>query len=256
MRTYTLLKVIVGSQAHGLAGPDSDTDYRSVYVQPTEEILSLGHKYKGSQWLEGETEDNTAWELGHFLTLATQCNPTILEVFLSPLAETGVDTNLDAQSKLAYHFGLELRSLFPYIWSPQQAFDAFTGYGKNQQKKFLDKKDSRPHKYAVAHIRTLLNLIDLLQRGTFAVNMTNDPMFETLKRIKNKDYTVGEVVDLTEQLTLQAEIALEVAKNRTLNGGSTAYKTLNGASIAAFSKEERHAIANRFLLKVRREFYS
>lgn len=227
MKTYTILKVIVGSQAHGLAGPDSDTDYRSVYVQPTEEILSLGHKYKGSQWLEGETEDNTAWEIGHFLQLATQCNPTILEVFLAPVSAGD-------------HFGIELRSLFPYMWTPQQAFDAFTGYGKNQQKKFLDKKDSRPHKYAVAHIRTLCNLIDLLQKGTFSVDMTKDPMFETLKRIRSKDYTVGGVVNITEALTSQAETALEVAKSVA----------------ASFSKEERYTVANNFLLNVRREFYT
>lgn len=36
-----ILKVIVGSQAHGLATPASDFDYRGVFVVPTKEILCV-----------------------------------------------------------------------------------------------------------------------------------------------------------------------------------------------------------------------
>jgi len=43
-----ILKVLVGSRAHGLANKDSDYDYRAVYVLPTSKILSLGYKYKGN----------------------------------------------------------------------------------------------------------------------------------------------------------------------------------------------------------------
>ncbi len=221
MKTYTLLKVLVGSQAHGLATPESDADFRSVYALPTQNILSLNFKYKGSTWLEGDIEDNTAWEIGHFLSLAMQCNPTILEVFLAPKVEASAI------------YGNELRSLFPVLWTPQKAYDAFTGYGKNQQKKFLDKKDKRPNKYAAAHIRTLVNLNQLLSEGTFSVNLEKLPIFEMLKRIKAGFYEVGEVVDLTEELTDMATIELERCKHTPL------------------SEEERYTHANAFLLKVR-----
>lgn len=220
-----LLKVIVGSQAHGLAGPDSDTDYRSVYALPTKDILSLGFKYKGSTWIEGETEDNTAWEIGHFLSLAFQCNPTILEVFLSPMEESN-------------EFGLELRNLFPYVWTPKKAYDAFTVYGKNQQKKFLDKKDNRPHKYAAAHIRTLINLIELLRSGTFTVRVGDDPSTgDLLRRIKRGDYKMGEIIDITESLT------------------NTATDFLEHCAYIPLKEEDRYYFINRFLLKVREAYW-
>mgnify|MGYP001501964861 CR=1 FL=1 len=41
---YFILKVLVGSRAHGLSTETSDYDYRGVFVQPTETILSLGGK--------------------------------------------------------------------------------------------------------------------------------------------------------------------------------------------------------------------
>ena len=121
-----ILKVLVGSQAHGLADKNSDYDYRAVYVLPTSKILSLNYKFKGNDWIEGK-EDNTAYEIGHFLKLATKCNPTILEVFKAPVMKSNED-------------GDKLKKLFPYVWNPQDTYNAFMGYGFNQRKKFLDKK--------------------------------------------------------------------------------------------------------------------
>ena len=88
-----ILKALVGSRAHGLAGPDSDADYRGVFVTPTSDLLRIGQRQSDTRWVEGEKAadigtakvDDTAWELGHFLSLATHCNPTILEVFAAPV---------------------------------------------------------------------------------------------------------------------------------------------------------------------------
>ena len=45
MRTE-ILRVLVGSRAHGLAQPDSDYDYRSVIRYETRDLLALGPKPK------------------------------------------------------------------------------------------------------------------------------------------------------------------------------------------------------------------
>ena len=37
-----ILKVVVGSHAHGLAGPESDKDFRSVFILPTAELFRVG----------------------------------------------------------------------------------------------------------------------------------------------------------------------------------------------------------------------
>jgi predicted nucleotidyltransferase len=35
MQLHTIYAVVVGSRAYGLAGPDSDTDRRGVFLAPT-----------------------------------------------------------------------------------------------------------------------------------------------------------------------------------------------------------------------------
>ena len=181
-----ILKVLVGSRAHGLNDKDSDFDYRAVYVDPTSEILKIGHNYKGSSWCEGK-EDNTAYEIGHFLHLAMKCNPTILEMFKAPVVSSN-------------EHGQELREIFQYVWNPQDAFNAFVGYGLNQRKKFLDKKDDRQNKFACAYIRTLVNLLSLLMDGDFKLEV-GKLIKPYLLKYRNGEYRVGEVIDKAEEIT-------------------------------------------------------
>lgn len=161
-----ILKVLVGSHAHGLATPESDYDYRGVYVVPTSKILSLtAGKIKGSHWVEGEDQDATSYEIGHFLNLALRCNPTILEVFRGTPCLTGSTTeSLDP-------LGHSLQMLFPYVWNPKDVANAFTGYSLNQRKKLLDDHMGRRWKYATAYIRVLLQAVELLTTGTFNLHV-------------------------------------------------------------------------------------
>ena len=117
----------MGSRAHHLDNEQSDYDYRTVFLQPTSEILKLGVKQTKTDWNEKEehNKDETGWELGHFMFLATKCNPTILECFLAPVIE-------------ATDEGIELRKQFSRVWNSIGVFNAFRGYGFNQRKKFLD----------------------------------------------------------------------------------------------------------------------
>ncbi len=189
-RMHTILKVLVGSHAHGLASGESDRDYRLVQVMPTGDMFHLGFKFPSSQWTKGES-DETAWEIGHFLLMGTQGHPLILETLLAPVIT-------------ADQWGEELRKLFPALWSPHKAFEAFTNYANNQRAKLLDKKDGRPEKYAAAYIRVLHNLCDLLESGTFHIRIADTPAGERLARIKKGDYRLGEVMDWGEELTEQA----------------------------------------------------
>lgn len=201
-----ILKVLVGSRAHGLAGPDSDYDYRGVFVRPTSEILALGAKGSNTQWNEadkqaGEKADDTSWELGHFLHLATHCNPTILEVFAGPVVETTPD-------------GDALRELLPAVWHPKGVRDAFVGYGLNQRKKFLEDKDTRPAKYASAYLRVLYQAWVLLRFGSLITDFRETPVFSTLKKWRDNDYTKGEVIDLCLSWQQNVELAYAACKQQ------------------------------------------
>ncbi|TKB87273.1 MAG: hypothetical protein E8D43_06110, partial [Nitrospira sp.] len=157
-----ILKVVVGSHAHGLAGPESDKDYRSVFVLPTAELFRVGFKYQGTRMMKEEA-DETSWEIGHFLQLALQGHPLVLETLVAPVV------TMD-------DWGAELRQLFPRLWSAQAAHESFLNYCDNQRKKMLEKKDGRPAKYAAAYVRVLFNLCELLERGTFSIRISETPV--------------------------------------------------------------------------------
>lgn len=188
-----ILKVLVGSRAHGLERPESDYDFRGVFVYPTSSILSLGQKSKTTSWVEGREEDATAWELGHFLSLASRCNPTILEVFSAPVLEQST-------------YGSELRNLFPYIWNPSDVRHSYLGYSHNQRKKMLDDKDSRPWKYASAYIRVLFQGYTLLKTGTLPVDMRIYPIHNVLKDIRAGALSKGQVIDLCREWEEKIEL--------------------------------------------------
>ncbi len=196
-----ILKVLVGSRSHGLHNADSDYDYRGVFVSPTSEMHKLGAKIKNNSWFEGK-EDQTMYEIGHFLHLATKCNPTILEVFKAP--RQPIAYTKEEIQRLEF-WGAKLKALFPYVWNPLGVFEAFRGYAHNQRKKMHDKKDGRQAKFAVAYLRTLINLCDLLRTGTFSVEIKDPDIKADLKRIKDGDFTPGQVVDLAEALLVEAE---------------------------------------------------
>jgi uncharacterized protein len=197
---FTILKVQVGSHAHGLAGPDSDQDFRSVFVIPTTDLFRLDFKYPATSWKKGEG-DEASWEIAPFLSLALQSHPLILETFLAPVV-----TKDD--------WGSELQTLFTSVWTAQKAFDAFTGYATNQRTKFLDKKDGRPEKYAAAYVRVLSNLCELLETGRFTVRIRDMPLGESIARIKQGTYSIGKVIDLGEDLRQKASEALDRCRHQ------------------------------------------
>ncbi len=226
-----ILRCIVGSQAHGLASPKSDFDYRGVYVMPTSEILKIGAKIENTNWVEGN-EDNTSWEIGHFLNMATHCNPTILETFLAPM--------VSIKSFEIAVIGNELRSLFPYVWNSTDVMNAFIGYGLNQRKKFFEDKDKRASKYAVAYLRTLYQGWELIKTGTFTIRIADTEIGETLKKWKALSST-------------------EILKNHAGEVISTCLKweeLLRREYSNTPRKETNIEPINKFLLKIRKEFWN
>lgn len=200
-----ILKVLVGSRAHGLHNESSDYDYRGVFVIPTSELLQLGPVKKHTSWIQGNIDD-TSWELGKFLHLSSKCNPTILETFLSPVIEETEE-------------GKELRALFPYVWNSTDVKNAFIGYGLNQRKKFFKNQDNRAPKYATAFLRTLYNAHQLLTTGTFTINITESPIFEQLKRFKAGDYEIGEVIQTCYEWQTKVELAYKANPNKKADLG-------------------------------------
>lgn len=204
LQKYPLFKCLVGSRAHGLNDPDSDYDYRGVFALPTESLLALGQTVKTTSWVEGEVDD-TSWEIGHFLFMATKSNPSVLEALVAPVQETSVA-------------GDTVRNLFPHIWSSKAVHAAFKGYSHNQRKKFLEDKDGRAWKFAVAYLRTLWQGKELLETGILPIDVRPYPrMFEILKMTRNQEMSKGEALDLAMDLEQDIDLAYEKNPDKQTN---------------------------------------
>lgn len=206
-----ILSALVGSRGHGLHTPESDWDWRGVYVAPTSKILLLGINNKSVKWIEGNGVDDTAYEIGKFLHLATKSNPSILEILAS-----------DTYDVLAMEdpepFGALLLGLFPYLWSSKGVYDAFGGYSKNQEKKFLDRGNyDRRWKYAVAYLRVLRLGIDLLSTGYMSLRIEDEVFKQELRDIKNGLWGVGVIMDYAEKLRDELEIAYKNNPDKKTN---------------------------------------
>ena len=170
-------KVVVGSRLHRLHTPESDYDYRGVFISDLKDVLSPFKKQKTTSWIEGN-EDDTSYELAEFCKMATKGNATYLEVFFSNKI---VDTSPIAD---------EMRANWQKFMNTRQFVDASRGYAHNQWNKFYNFEDigvkgqERTAKFAVAFLRVMWQCEQFLLTGKFECNLENSDLYPLLKKIK------------------------------------------------------------------------
>jgi uncharacterized protein len=149
-----IYRCVIGSQAYGLAGDESDVDRRGIYLPPADLHWSL---YGVPAQLENHDTQEAYWELQKFLTLALKANPNVLECLHTPLVERA--------TPLAEEL-LGMRSIF----LSRMVYQTYNGYVLSQFKKM--QADLRLHgqvkwKHVMHLIRLLLsgNLTRLRSRG-------------------------------------------------------------------------------------------
>jgi predicted nucleotidyltransferase len=182
---HTILAVVVGSRAYGLAAPDSDHDRRGVYAAPTR---AFWHLDKPPTHLDGPLDEQFSWEIERFCTLAMQANPTVLEVLWSPLI-----TQLTPDGREL----LDTRAAF----LSRRVADTYGAYARDQLKR-VDARRSRTgdtnHKQAMHMIRLLLAGAHVLRTGEILVDVT--PFRDRLLEIKRGDVPWPAVTAWAESL--------------------------------------------------------
>jgi len=145
VREHTILAVVVGSRAYGLAEPGSDCDRRGVYAVPTRWFW---HLEKPPTHLDGPAAEQFSWEVERFCTLALQANPTVLEVLWSPLVEQVTD---DGRQLLA------VRRAF----LSRRVADTYGRYAQDQ----LDRVAARRQRTGQTNHKQAMHMIRLLHAG-------------------------------------------------------------------------------------------
>lgn len=140
---------LAGSHAYGTNHPDSDVDYRGVYVAPLERVLAIRAP---AETFDRQVPDVTLYELRHFASLAARGNPTVLEVLWAPTIEMNM---VGGKLKVRRQVFLSKRVVKTYGgYAMQQLAKARNGTGGSR---------------GVAHLRRekfFLHTLRLLEAGT------------------------------------------------------------------------------------------
>lgn len=195
-----ILRVEVGSTAHGISVGNDDLDLMAVYLQTPEQLLGIAEHvdhYVGRTQPEGARSgpgdvDYVAYSLRKFLRLATSGNPTVLVVLYG--------STVHASTPL----GEELRALAPAIVS-RRAGHRFLGYLDGQLERMRgggrqSRVPSRPElverhgydtKYAAHALRLGLQGIELIDTGRLTLPL-RDADRELCLAMRSGEYTRAE----------------------------------------------------------------
>lgn len=111
-----IFRGIVGSQSYGLATETSDTDYKTIYIQSNEDILSNNYIPQVDI-----NKDDVAYEIRRFLELISTGNPNVLELLFLP-------ENCVIQTSKEYEYLKSIRSNF----LTKKCYETYSGYAKTQ----------------------------------------------------------------------------------------------------------------------------
>jgi uncharacterized protein len=167
---FVIYRCVVGSRAFGLAGDESDTDRRGVFLPPADLQWSL---YGAPEQIENDATQECYWELRKFLILALKANPNILECLYTPMVETATPI---AQELLA------MREIF----LSKLVYQTYNGYVMSQFKKLeqdLRSTGAIKWKHAMHLIRLLMSGVTVLKEGFVPVNVAeNRDLLLAIKR--------------------------------------------------------------------------
>lgn len=178
-----LMRVIVGSKAHGLARPDSDTDYKEVFVIPTREILSLGRGPLKYAWQSESrhVDDEGGDEVAKWLHLCLKGAPNAVEMIWAPLdpevERSGMEGDLQRIARLTL--------------SRKPTQEGVIGYAMNSFRKIAE----RPGKWKAGMLRVLYQGEILIRTGETSLIVPEDGWGEIVRTAAADHMTEGEALD-------------------------------------------------------------
>ena len=193
VRDHTVLSVVVGSQAYGLATESSDVDRRGVFVVPTPLFWRFD---KPPEHVDEPGAERFSWELERFCVLALGANPTVLECLWSPLVERATDVGQEL---------LDLRTAF----LSRHAHRTFVRYADSQFRKLRSDLRTRGEprwKHAMHLLRLLISGRNLVEHGVPMVDVSG--FRDRLQAVRDGELGWGEIQAWRSELIAGIDAAL------------------------------------------------
>jgi len=197
-----LLRVVVGSQAHGLARPDSDHDYREVFVIPTSEMLSLGRGRMRFAWQTDNkfTDDEGGYEIAEWLHLLSNGAPNAVEMCF---ASHDPEWNAEPLRPDFNVFPTEVQQRGRLLLARDRVQAGIIGYAMNSFRKIPEK----PGKWKAGMLRVLYQGLTLIETGSTSLAVPTVGWGETVRQAAANEMTDGEALDVAHTLIAQIEAA-------------------------------------------------
>jgi len=193
---HLLLSGVVGSQAYGLAGPESDTDRLAVYAAPTILFHGLNPPMgREATVVEKEPGDITYHEAGKFAKLCLGGNPTVTELLWLDKYET------------EHWLGRRVVDIRTAFLSRRRVREAYFGYATGQfyRLKETGQFQSKMRARSAKHARHLLRLLDqginLYATGQLIIKVADPQYYIDWGNKIAEDSTLGQrfLTDATER---------------------------------------------------------
>lgn len=170
MEHRIIFRGIVGSQSYGLATETSDIDYKSIYIQSNEDILSNNYIPQIDT-----NKDDTSYEIRRFLELVSTGNPNVLELLYLP-------ENCILETSAEYEYLRKNRDMF----LTKTCYYTYSGYAKTQLQKAsgINKKFNWEEKRIER--KDILDFSKIIERQ-------DGQMYELKAWLKNNEYTQQQI---------------------------------------------------------------
>jgi uncharacterized protein len=169
-----LLRTTVGSQAYGLATPDSDTDTLAIHVLPVNDFLGIKEPNLTINRKDSEG-DFCSHEIGKVLKLIAGGNPTVTELLFAKnvFIDTSVLTrNLEIWDRVKLNKW--------NLLAAKPVADSYCGYAVQQLKRlndtgeFSSQTKGRRSKHGRHLVRLMLQGTELLSAGSFDLMLSEE----------------------------------------------------------------------------------
>lgn len=217
-KACTILRCLVGSQAYGIGGADSDRDEKGVCIEPLDAAFTLSggfeqFEHRDAAIRTGKKDapsepgdlDLTVYSLRKYLRLAAYGNPNVVELLF--IRDKSSVVLSDAR-------GLQLQEMYPFIIS-RESGRRYLGYMEAQKQRLLGERGQKmvtrtdlveDHGYDTKYASHLLRLgfqgVELQETGK--LEMPSPEKYRAIvKSVKDGKVSLNDVLQMAGDLELK-----------------------------------------------------